>query len=52
MQYISLAIFSRLNWFPSPAVGKNWPFCVDMPLNNLPTNQPLVDIIIIIVNGN
>jgi len=35
MHCISLAILSR---FPSLAVGFNWPFCVDVPLNNQPTN--------------
>jgi len=34
MHCISYAIFSRLSWLPSPAVGTNWPFSVDvMPLN-------------------
>jgi len=27
-------------YFPSPEVGTNWPFCVDVPLNNQQTNQP------------
>jgi len=34
MHCISLAIISRLSRFPSPAIGTNWPFCVDVPLNN------------------
>jgi len=36
MHCISLAILSRLSRFISPAVGTNWPLCVDLPLN---TNQ-------------
>jgi len=38
MHCMSLAIISRLSRCPSPAVGTNWPFCVDVPLNNQPTN--------------
>jgi len=34
MHCISLAILSRLSRFPSPAVGTNWPFCVDVPLKH------------------
>jgi len=39
MHCISLAILSRMILFPSPAVGTNLPFCVDVPLKNQPTNQ-------------
>jgi len=39
MHCISLAILSRLSRFPSPTVGTNWPFCVDVPLNNQPTKS-------------
>jgi len=38
MHCISLTILSRWGRFPSPTVGTNWPFCVDVPLNNQPTN--------------
>jgi len=33
MRCILLTILFR---FPSPAVGTNWPFCVDVPLSNQP----------------
>jgi len=36
MHCISLVILGRLSRLPTPAVGTNWPFCVDVPLN---TNQ-------------
>jgi len=39
MHCISLAILSRLSRFPSPAVGTNWPFCVDVPLKHQSINQ-------------
>jgi len=39
MYCISLAILSQLSQFPSPAVGTNWLFCVDVPLNNQSINQ-------------
>jgi len=42
MHYITLAIVSRLSRFPFPAVGTNWPFCVDVPLNNQPTNTSVI----------
>jgi len=32
------AILGRLSWFSSPAVGANWLFGVDVPLNDQPTN--------------
>jgi len=38
MHCISLAILSWVSWFPSLAVGTNWPFCVDVPLNNQSIN--------------
>jgi len=41
MHCISLAILSRLSRFPSPAVGTNWLFCVDMPLNSQSINQSI-----------
>jgi len=31
--YALLAILRRLSWFPLPAIGTNWPFGVDLPLN-------------------
>jgi len=34
MHCILLAILSRLSRFPFPTFGTNWPFCVDVPLNN------------------
>jgi len=37
MHCISLAILSRLIRFPSPVVGTNWPFCVDVPLKHQST---------------
>jgi len=45
MHCISFAILSRLSQFPSPAVGKNWPVCVDVLLNNQSTinDQRTVD---------
>jgi len=36
-----LAILSRLSRFPSPAVGTNWPFCVDVPLKHQSINQSI-----------
>jgi len=39
MHCISLAILIRLSRFPSPAVGTNWPFCVDVPLKHQSTYQ-------------
>jgi len=39
MHCISLAILSRLSRFPSPAVGTNWPICVDVPLKHQSINQ-------------
>jgi len=39
MYCISLAIPSCLSQFPSLAVGTNWPFCVDVPLNNQSMNS-------------
>jgi len=39
MHCISLAILSQLSRFPSPAVGTNWPFCVDVPLKHQSINQ-------------
>jgi len=38
MHCISLASHSRLSQFPCPVVGTYWPFCVDVPLSNQPTN--------------
>jgi len=38
MHCISLAILSGLSRFPAPAVGTNWPWCVNVPLK---TNQPI-----------
>jgi len=32
-------ILSRMSRFPSPAVRTNWPFCVDLPLNNQSINH-------------
>jgi len=39
MHCISLAILSRMSLFPSPAVGTNQPFCVDVLLNNQSIKQ-------------
>jgi len=41
MHCISLAIFSRLSRFPSPAVGTNWPFWVEMLLKHQSINQSI-----------
>jgi len=41
MHCISLVILRRLSRFPSPAAGTNWPFCVDVPLNNQSINQSI-----------
>jgi len=49
MYCISLALLSRLSWFPSPAVGANWPFCVIVPLN---TNQSSIESINLITTIN
>jgi len=45
---ISLAILSRLSRFSSPAVGTNGPFCVDVLLNNQPTNCVKTNILLIL----
>jgi len=37
-----LAILSRLSRFSSPAVGTNWPFCVDVPLKHQSINQSIL----------
>jgi len=39
MHCISLAILSWLSRFPSPAVGTNWPFWVDVPLKHQSINS-------------
>jgi len=39
MHCISLAILSRLSRFPSPAIGTNWPFYVDVPLKHQSINH-------------
>jgi len=43
----SLADLSR---FPSSAVGANWPFCVDVPLNNQPINYTYVYAVWLVLN--
>jgi len=46
MHCISLVILSRLSQFPSPAVGTERPFCVDVPLINQSTNQPTNQLVV------